>query len=57
MNELMIKLIHEKIDKELEKIPYEYGYQDIELELIIKISEDTRIGTTDLDVKIKGVKK
>jgi len=55
MNELMIKLIHEKIDKELEKIPHEFGYQDIELELIIKISENTRIGTTDLDVKIKGM--
>ena len=39
MNELMIKLIHEKLDKELEKIPHKFGYEDIELELIVRVKE------------------
>jgi len=37
MNELMIKLIHEKLDKELIKIPHKFSEQDIELELIVTV--------------------
>ena len=56
MNELMIKLIHEKLDKELKKIPHEYGYQDVKLELIITVCENLNEGKTECFVKMKGLR-
>ena len=51
MNEMIIKLIHQKLDKELEKIPHKFGEQSIKIKMIVEVLWDQDIEVIEVSTK------